>query len=59
MPKSKKQLEHTHTYDGRKYMISFDPRGLKDNQRDQIHYSTEENIDQNWTGSRLTHSIVN
>ena len=42
MPKSKKQLEHTHTYDGRKYMISFDPRGLKDNQRDQIHYSTEE-----------------
>ena len=44
MPKSKKQLEHTHTYDGRKYMISFDPRGLKDNQRDQIHYPTEETL---------------
>ena len=26
---------------------------------DQIHYPTEENTDQNWTGSRLTHSIVN
>lgn len=70
MPKSKKQLEHTHTYisiiekqeesiiSGLWYKNGSTTRTLP-RHSDQIHYPTEENTDQNWTGSRLTRSIVN
>ena len=66
MPKSKKQLEHTHTFSmmeesiisGLWYKNGSTTRTLP-RHSDQIHYPTEENTDQNWTGSRLTRSIVN
>ena len=79
MPKSKKQLEHTHTFidenlsghtriyfHHRESIISglWCKNGSTTRSQDtQIKFTTlkntEENTDQNWTGSRLTHSIVN
>ena len=67
MPKSKKQLEHTHTFSMMEESIISGlqcKNGSTTRSQDtQIKFTTlkntEENTDQNWTGSRLTHSIVN